>query len=120
MPEKTILIVDDEPIWLKLLSRLFKYHGYAVLAASSCAEGLDKLRESDIDCALLDFNLGDGCGAVICAAIREKDAGPKTPVIIFSADPAAEACLTGTHRADLVIFKDTSISELPVALARLF
>jgi len=120
MPKKTILIVDDEAIWLRLLSRLFKYYGYTVLAASSCAEGLAALRSSRVDCALVDFNLGDGTGAAICAAIREKDAGPKTPVIIFSADPQAEVCLSGPHRADRVIFKDTSLAELPAVLAGLF
>ena len=120
MTVKTILIVDDEAIWVKLLSRLFSYYGYTVVAASSCMQGLEALRQNRVDCAVLDFNLQDGSGAAICAAIREKGSGAKTPVIIFSADPDAEVCLSGIHRADMVIFKDTSLTELPRVLASLF
>ena len=120
MTVKTILIVDDEAIWVKLLSRLFSYYGYAVVAARSCAQGLEALRQNRIDCAVLDFDLGDASGAVICAAIRDKDSGIKTPVIIFSAYPDAKICLSGPRRADKVIFKDTSLTELPRILAGLF
>jgi len=58
MDEKTILIVDDESVWLRLLSRVFRHCGYTVVQASSCAGGLEALRNNKVDCALLDFNLG--------------------------------------------------------------
>ena len=120
MREKTILIVDDEPVWVKLLCRLFKYYGYTVIAAYSCAEGLEALRLNRVDCAILDFNLPDGSGAVICAAIRARDSGIKTPVIIFTFDPGAENCLLGPYGADMVVLKNKPILELHGLVASLF
>jgi len=120
MQKKSVLIVDDEPIWLKLLSRLLVSYGYEVVPASSCAEGLAALRVNRVDCAVLDFNLGDGTGATICAAIRERDSGIKTPVIILTSDPLAGNCLLGPQRADEVLLKDSPLSEIPELLTRLF
>jgi CheY-like chemotaxis protein len=120
MREKTILIVDDEPVWVKLLCRLFKHYGCTVVSACSCSEGLEVLRLNRVDCAILDFNLVDGSGAVICAAIRVRDCGIKTPVIIFTFDQGAESCLSGPLGADIVVSKDKPLSELYSLVANFF
>ncbi|OGR51370.1 MAG: hypothetical protein A2049_01540 [Elusimicrobia bacterium GWA2_62_23] len=120
MQGKSILIVDDENVWRRLLSRLFAGQGYAVLQASSCKSALQKLRTSRVDCAILDYNLPDGTGETICAAIREMDSGFKTPVIMFTADRAAAEYMFGPHRADMLVFKDRPILALPGLMASLF
>jgi len=119
MPKK-ILVVDDEPVWRRILRGLLTYHGYEVIIAASCEEGLTAVKQNSIDGAVVDFDLKDGWGDLICAAIREKDSGIKTPVILFTADPAAEAFLVGPHRANLVVYKDSPLKELPGILKKLF
>jgi len=120
MAEKKILIVDDEAVWRKLLCRLFRGHGYAVLQAASCKAALQKLTTTKVDCAILDYNLPDGTGGMICAAIREMDSGFKTPVIMFTADRDAAEYMFGPHRADMLVFKDRPILALPGLMASLF
>lgn len=120
MGEKKILIVDDEVVWRKLLYRLFKGQGYAVLQAASCKTALEKLKADKVDCAIVDYNLPDGTGEMICAAIREMDSGFKTPVIMFTADRAAAEYMFGPHRADMLVFKDRPLLALPGLMASLF
>lgn len=117
---RKILVVDDEPIWRRVLQGLLSYHGYDVIMAGSCAEGLAAVKDFSIDGAVVDFDLKDGWGDLVCAAIREKDCGIKTPVILFTADPAAEDFLVGPHRANLVVYKDAPLQDLPVQLEKLF
>jgi DNA-binding response OmpR family regulator len=120
MRGKTILIVDDEAVWRKLLARLFGGCGYAVMQAASCDAGLRALRTGRFDCAIVDFNLGDGTGDVICAALRERDGGMKTPVIMLTGDPEAANFMGGPHRADMLVFKSRPVIELPSLMASLF
>lgn len=120
MRAKTILIVEDEAVWRRLLGLLFRERGYTVIQAASCAEGLEALRRYKIDCAIVDFNLGDSSGDIVCAAIRERDSGLKTPVIFFTADPGAADYMSGPHRADMLVFKDRPVLELPGLMASLF
>lgn len=112
MGEKKVLVVDDELAWRKLLSRLFSARGYSVVTAASCAEGVAAAARERPDCAVLDFNLGDGTAGEVCRALR--GLGDRhIPVIIFSCDPAASQCLTGEYAADLVIYKDSPVVRLP-------
>ncbi|OGR65846.1 MAG: hypothetical protein A2X31_00670 [Elusimicrobia bacterium GWB2_63_22] len=99
---------------------LFRERGYTVIQAASCAEGLEALRRYKIDCAIVDFNLGDSRGDIVCAAIRERDSGLKTPVIFFTADPGAAEYMSGPHRADMLVFKDRPVMELPGLMSSLF
>lgn len=111
MTQQTILVVDDEPQWLQLISRVFKSHGYHVLTAPSCAGALETLKSSRPDCAILDFNLSDGDATGVCAAIRARK-DTRIPVVIFSSDPSAEECLEKKHKADRFILKTTPLEEL--------
>jgi DNA-binding response OmpR family regulator len=120
MRGKTILIVDDEEQWLRILARLFRERGYEVLSAGSCAAALALLRTSRVDCAIVDFNLGDADGSLVCAAIRERDKEIKKPVIMITGDPEAARCMCGSNRPDMLVFKDQPISVLPPLMASLF
>jgi DNA-binding response OmpR family regulator len=119
MSARTILVVDDEVIWLRLLHRLFTHHGYLVMTASSCTEGVAAARKAKPDCAILDFNLGDGTAAEVCEALRTTWGYKGVPVIIFSSDPDAEECLSGEHKADILVFKDSPVSKLVFLVEKL-
>ena len=118
MEQQTILIIDDDPTWLKLLSRFFSDNGYAVRTAISCASAIETIRFNKSDCVVLDFNLSDGDATCVCAAIRTGEEH-RTPIVIFSSDPAAEVCLDSEHRADKFLFKTAPLKELLAAVTEL-
>ncbi|OGR68866.1 MAG: hypothetical protein A2081_04315 [Elusimicrobia bacterium GWC2_61_19] len=118
MKQLTILIVDDEPIWLKLLYRLFTGSGYQVLVSPSRACAIETVRSNRPDCVVLDFNLSDGDAVPVCAAIRACEER-RIPIIIFSSDPAAEGCVGTEHGADRFLPKTTPLKELLAEVIKL-
>ncbi len=111
----TVLIVDDDSLWHGLLGRLFTCHGYALLAATSCATAIETAKLGKPDCIVLDFNLGDGDATTVCAAIRAQE-GHKIPIIIFSSDPGAEECVSRDRLADKFILKNSPLEKLLAAV----
>ena len=70
MPEK-ILIVDDEPMLVSLLSDYLSDLGYFTCTAADGKEALDKLRFSP-DLILLDINMPGMNGLELCRTIRDE------------------------------------------------
>lgn len=93
MPEDVkgnILIVDDAPENLRLLSRILVSNGYAVTTAPDGAQALRQVEEVLPEIILLDVNLPGMDGYEVCARLK---AGQKTrdiPVIFVSALDATE------------------------------
>lgn len=112
MGEKTILVVDDEAVWLDLLARFFSGCGYTMVTAANCAQGMEQVRLHKPDCVILDYNLSDGKATEICSRLRACKERGGVPIIIFSSDPAAEACLEGEYRADRLFMKSDPLDGL--------
>ncbi|HOI41693.1 MAG TPA: response regulator, partial [Elusimicrobiales bacterium] len=118
MRRKTILVVDDEPVWRNLLSRLLAPSGYRVITAPNGACGLRAARAGEADCVILDYNLPDGTAREFCPAIR--GVLPEgTPIIIFSSEPSAAGLLDGEGRADAFFLKTTPLRVLLAAIKEL-
>lgn len=77
-----ILLVDDEPAFVKGLTATLAHHGYAVVTAHDGDEAWAKLRSEKPDLVLLDVMLPGMDGMTLCQRIRQ--AGP-TPVIMLTA-----------------------------------
>lgn len=118
MRRKTILVVDDDPIWRNLLSRLFVPAGYRVVTAPSGAGGLAAARAGAADCVLLDYHLPDGTAREFCPAMRAAAPG-RAPIIIFSSEPAAAGLLAGEGGADAFFLKTTPLKVLLAAVKEL-
>lgn len=80
-----ILIVDDEPENLKLLSLLLIENGYKVRAAKTGKEALSSIQFSLPDLALLDIKLPDLSGFDVCKNIKSDDSTKELPVLFLSA-----------------------------------
>jgi DNA-binding response OmpR family regulator len=112
MGAKSLLLVDDDPKWLRLLERLFARCGYSVTTAGSCAAALRALPALKPHCLILDYNLPDGKAPDIFSML-EVAAGTRRPaVIILTSDPAGAACLAGENPADMMVFKGEPLSDL--------
>lgn len=79
-----ILIVDDSPSTLQLLSEIFKKEGYSTRAALSGRLALQSLRTTIPDMVLLDITIPDISGYEICKAMKADESLKDIPVIFIS------------------------------------
>jgi DNA-binding NtrC family response regulator len=87
-----ILVVDDEPLILDLLSHTFSTGGYEVFCAACGAEALHVLGSQSIDLAILDYSLPDFCGAELFRQIRAGT--PELPVVFLTGHPNLETAVS--------------------------
>jgi two-component system response regulator AtoC len=92
-----IMIVDDEPNMLKVLSSLLKREGYEVLEASDGQSALVSMEDNYIDVLLADLRMPGMDGMTLLE--RATSSRPDLPVIILTAhgtiDIAVEALKKG-------------------------
>lgn len=80
-----ILIADDRPDNVLLLSRYMESEGYAYITASDGVEALDKIRAELPDLVLLDVSMPRKDGFEVLREMRADAALPYIPVIILTA-----------------------------------
>ena len=81
---KSILIVDDEPDIIKLISDILSELSFNIIKASTVKEALDFIENRSFDIALLDVSLDETKrdGVFLLKTIKEKL--PETQVIMMS------------------------------------
>lgn len=79
----TILIVDDEPNYLIVLSELLRDEGYEVFTASGGAEGLQLAKQTDLDLVVTDMQMPEVDGLQLLLSLKELN--PELPVIMITA-----------------------------------
>lgn len=107
---KTILIVDDEPKLLEVVSSYLKKEGYATLEASNGSEALQYLNNETVDLVVLDLMLPDMSGEEICQRIRQAH---RIPILMLTAKIKEEDLINGLALgADDYMLKPFSPREL--------
>jgi two-component system, NtrC family, response regulator AtoC len=71
--KSTVLVVDDELLIRKSLSRVLREKGYAVEGASTGAEGLEKVASVRPQVMILDMRLPDTDGLSVLRRVRQVD-----------------------------------------------
>lgn len=82
MTRKTVLVVDDEPRYVRLLRANLESVGYRVVAAGDGSAAVQKAEAEDPDLMLLDLMLPDMDGYEVCRRIREFST---VPIIMLTA-----------------------------------
>ena len=77
-----ILVVDDEEMIRKLISKYAVFEGYEVVESDNGMGAIDLLRYKDFDLVILDIMLPDIDGFSVCKELRKTS---NTPVIMLSA-----------------------------------
>lgn len=86
MPKRTILlIVEDDDVQRRQMSRLLKAEGYEVSQASTGDEAIQKLGEKKFDLVLTDRRMPGVDGVSLLNHIRTNH--PRIPVAIVTAYP---------------------------------
>jgi DNA-binding response OmpR family regulator len=106
----TVLLVEDEPEIVGLLSDFLAVEGFGVLAATSPAGAIEQLAAHDVACVVLDVMLPGGSGFDVCRRIREHS---DVPLLFLSARGEDEDKLRGLALgADDYIVKSASPAEV--------
>lgn len=82
MPDKSILIVEDEPDIIMLVKRSLKAHKFRILEAESGTSALSILETEKPDLILLDIMMPDMDGFEVCRRIKN-DFGLKSIPVVF-------------------------------------
>lgn len=112
-PEATILIVDDEPTNVDMLSQELDEEGYKLLTAYDGEEALIKVQEHQPDLILLDVMMPKVDGFTVCRILKGSGKTVLIPVILLTALRAHEDRVRGIEAgADDFISKPFDRDEL--------
>ncbi|MBS9524884.1 response regulator [Litoribacter ruber] len=78
---KNILIVEDDVVFCKLLTRFLTKNSYTTKDAQSAKQAFELLKEQTFDLAILDYRLPDDNGLSILESIKEGDKVSKVILI---------------------------------------
>jgi putative two-component system response regulator len=108
-----ILLVDDEPGNIALVSRLMTGFGYEVATAANGEAALEAVRRIPPDVILLDVNMPLLDGFEVCRRLKQDVATRLIPVVLLTALSAVEDRVRGIDAgADDFLTKPFVISEL--------
>ena len=83
-PRPKVLVVDDEPDYLKIAALIASKAGCAALTAPTAAEGLELARKEVPSLILLDVGLPDIGGFEAARRLRKVPALAAVPIIFFT------------------------------------
>ncbi|MGB6274779.1 MAG: response regulator, partial [Rhodococcus sp. (in: high G+C Gram-positive bacteria)] len=114
-PEARVLIVDDEPTIVELLSVSLRFQGFEVATASSGPEALDKARNFRPEALILDVMMPGMDGFGLLRLLRAD--GIDAPALFLTARDSVEDKVTGlTLGADDYVTKPFSLEEVVARL----
>ncbi len=82
---KSILVVDDEPDLVSLVSYNLKKEGFTVSSAADGEKGLSKVRTGKFDLIILDLMLPGVNGLELCRMLRRDPKTERVPIIMLTA-----------------------------------
>jgi two-component system, cell cycle response regulator DivK len=111
---RRILVVEDNPLNLKLVRDVLQVAGYHVVEAQSGEEGLRIAEEDPPDLVLMDLQLPGIDGTETLRRLREGTLGPDVPVVAVTALAMAEDKERAARAGfDGYIEKPISVRALP-------
>lgn len=98
---KTVLVVDDVPSQLQLMSNYLERAGYEVTTAESGAIALEKVMQNRPDIVVTDLVMPDVTGLELCRELKRRPETQDIPVI---------ACTTKDRKVDMNWAKRQGVS----------
>ena len=94
--KRRLLITEDDPALLQMLTWEFEEMGYLVTPSCCCREALRASADTRFDLALLDFDLPDGIGIELMEKLHRQS--PEMPVVLYSGRATAAAAEAALQR----------------------
>ena len=112
MSGPTVLVVDDDPVIVKLLQVNFEMEGYNVITAGDGEEGLERARAENPDVMLLDVMMPKINGLQVASTLKGDATTAGIPIVLLSAKAQAADVQAGKAVADEYITKPFDPLEL--------
>lgn len=117
MDTGTVLVIDDEKAICEGCRLVLGDQGYTVLFGTTGQEGLNKLKDQDVDVLLLDIKLPDTDGMQILASVRQ--IYPRMPVIVMTGYASVQSAVSAMkHGAFDYLSKPFAEDELTHAVGK--
>jgi DNA-binding NtrC family response regulator len=112
-----MLVVEDDKALSEIICEELRARGHMAVAAETVAEGLDQLKQSEFEVALVDLMLPDGSGIDILKRIAEEGLATEAVVLTGYAtvDTAIQAMKLGAYD---YVTKPARMEELEVLVAK--
>lgn len=81
-----VVVVDDEPIVLRLTIRMLNLPEYSVVACSNAREALARLEKGDVCAVVTDVSMPEMSGFALLAEVRKRI--PGLPVVLMTGQSA--------------------------------
>jgi CheY-like chemotaxis protein len=116
----TILVVDDSPTALKLVSKALATAGYHVITASDGEAAVAKATDAHPDLMILDVVMPHKNGYQVCRQLKNDAKTHDIKIILFTIQNQPADYLWGMHQgADAYLTKPFHEAELLTAVAQL-
>ncbi len=102
---KNVLVVDNDAIMLKFLSKIIENAGLHVMTASDGVTAIDILESYTPDLFFIDLVMPNIDGRSLCRIVRSQEKFKSTPIVIISAIAAEESIDTVSLGANICIAK---------------
>ncbi len=117
MQDRQVLVIDDESVVRKAISRALQNKGMMVKTAKSGHDAVDLLKGAPFDLILLDIRMPDMDGISLLKIIRSSY--PKTPVIMITGYPSIDSAVRCVRLGALdYLVKPFRLDDLDAALAK--
>lgn len=97
-----ILLVDDQPTLLALMSEFLRSEGYDVTTHTDGLTALQQMLDVRPDLVITDFSMPGMDGAALLTAMRDNAYLNETPVLMLSGRPEYEIAAACAGRATLM------------------
>jgi DNA-binding response OmpR family regulator len=85
VPDSTVLVVDDDPVILKLLEVNFEMEGFTVLTAKDGEEGIQVAQSEKPDLIVSDIMMPKKSGLELVTELKSDPGTSDIPIILLSA-----------------------------------
>ena len=113
-----ILIADDEPDVLLILSERLRRNGHDVEYAPDGTRAMQKSEQTAYDLLILDIRMPGHTGYEVCVHAKNSEKNGKTPVLLISAF-SEEAEKWHQNKADAFLAKPFETGQLIATVDRL-
>ena len=90
MAHESILVVDDQPVSIKLMQLMLEGEGYQVLVAANATEALQAVQASRPDLILMDIHLPSLDGLALTKLLRSDMESRHIKIVAISAYASTE------------------------------
>jgi two-component system alkaline phosphatase synthesis response regulator PhoP len=120
VPDATVLVVDDDPMLVRLVQMNLELEGYKVLTAGDGEEGVAQARAHQPDLIVMDVMMPKLDGIAATQALKADTATSTIPIILLSAKTGAADVARGLDAgADKYMGKPFDTAALFDAVAAL-